>query len=171
VTRYNKVLYLDCDIIVQADLMELFKKLPIEKNVLYAPQEGTLDGTFWYLDKYTNSNIARLTSEGTKSFNSGTFMFVPTNKFIKHFENVKNQGEQYTGKKHFYDQSFFNYYFNINNLSSTAFISDATRIFPESDKYYPNKYIIHFAGIGRYLEKTKIMKRYLNNLLKINKKH
>lgn len=170
ILEYKKVLYLDCDIIVQRDLSELFKTIKIKKNVLYAPAEGTLTGKFWFLDAYKESNVERLLNQGTKSFNSGTFIFIPTSSFLKHFERVKLMGEQYKGKEHFYDQSFFNYYFNINNLSSTEFISDAVRIFPEPSNYYFKKYIIHFAGIGRYLEKSKIMKAYMNNILAIKAK-
>ena len=161
-------MYVDCDVLVQRDLMDVFKNTPINKGVLYAPAEGTLKGKFWYLDAYKESNVARLTKEGTKSFNSGTFMFIPTKTFLKHFENVKLFAMNYKGKEHFYDQSFINYYFNINGISSTKYISDVVKIFPEKEMYYPKKYIIHFAGIGRYLEKTKIMNEYLDKLLKLN---
>jgi lipopolysaccharide biosynthesis glycosyltransferase len=171
ILQYKKVMYLDCDIIVQRDLSQLFKNIKLKKNVLYAPAEGTLTGKFWFLDAYKDSNVERLSNQGTKSFNSGTFMFVPTPIFMKHFEKVKLMGEQYKGKDHFYDQSFFNYYFNINGLSSTDFITDIVRIFPEPSHHYPNKYIIHFAGIGRYQEKSKMMKAYLNNLIALKAKN
>jgi lipopolysaccharide biosynthesis glycosyltransferase len=167
ILQYQKVMYLDCDVIVQRDVMDIFEKLDIHKNILYAPEEGTLTGKFWYLDAYTESNILRLTKKGTKSFNSGTFIFIPTKTFLKHFDNVKLLGEHYKGKSHFYDQSFFNYYFNTNNISSSLYITDVVRIFPDPLVYYPDKYIIHFAGIGQYLEKSKIMKQYLNKLLKL----
>ena len=170
VFQYKKIMYLDCDVIIQRDLMDLFTNLNIKKDILYAPEEGTLTGKFWYLDAYKNSNIARLSKKGTKSFNSGTFMFVPSPAFMKHFENVKLLGEHYKGEHHFYDQSFFNYYFNTHNISSTEYVTDVVRIFPEPSVYYPEKYIIHFAGIGRYLEKTKIMKSYLKNLLALKVK-
>jgi lipopolysaccharide biosynthesis glycosyltransferase len=171
ILQYKKVLYSDCDVIVQRDLTDIFQKLNIQKNMLYAPEEGTLTGKFWYLDAYKESNINRLTKNGTKSFNSGTFMFIPTKLFMKHFDNVKHLGEHYKGKgQSFYDQSFLNYYFNTNNISSSLYITDVVRIFPEPSVYYPDKYIIHFAGIGRYLEKSKIMKKYLDNLLKLKSK-
>jgi lipopolysaccharide biosynthesis glycosyltransferase len=166
VSKYEKVLYLDCDVIVQRDLMDLFKKTPIQKNILYAPQEGEIKGKFWYLDSYTEQNVARLEQHGVQSFNSGTFMFVPTLTFLKHFEKIKIMATEYKGKKHFYDQSFLNYYFNTKNISSTKYMSDIVKIFPDEDMYYPNKYIIHFAGIGRYREKSKIMRNYLKVLKK-----
>jgi lipopolysaccharide biosynthesis glycosyltransferase len=167
VTSYKKVLYLDCDIIVQTDLSQLFKDTHIKSGRIYAPAEGTLTGKYWYLNAYKDTNISRLQSEGVHSFNTGTFMFVPTQSFLKHFRNIKELGETYQGKQHFYDQSFFNYYFNVNNLSSTEYLTDIVQMFPDPEKYYPDKSILHFAGIGRYKEKAKIMKSYLDKLEKI----
>jgi lipopolysaccharide biosynthesis glycosyltransferase len=167
--KYKKIMYLDCDIIVQCDLTELLKNIPIKPDLLYAPAEGTLTGEYWYLNAYKDSNIERLEKDKVKSFNSGTFIFIPTKTFLTHFKNVKKLGETFKGEKHFYDQSFLNYYFNINNLSSTDFITDMVIIFPDPEKFYPNKCILHFAGLGRYMEKSKIMKKYLK-MLKLVKK-
>lgn len=163
VPEYDKVLYLDCDIIVSKNLDKIFE-LPIQENVLYAPKEGKLTQKFWYSDLYKNSNIRALKNENVKSFNSGTFMFIPSKTFLQHFENVQQLAKQYKGTQHFYDQSFFNYYFNIHRLSSTEYISNVVKIFPEKNKHYPRKCIIHFAGIGRYAEKTQLMRDYLRLL-------
>lgn len=162
--KYKKILYLDCDIIVKCDLAKIFKKTSIKPELLYASEEGTLTGKYWYLNSYKESNITRLEKEGVKSFNTGTFMFIPTKTFLKHFKNVKKLAETFKGEKHFYDQSFFNYYFNIHNLSCTDFITDMVKMFPDPEKHYPNKCFLHFAGLGRYNEKAKIMKKYLKML-------
>ncbi len=166
-TKYKRIMYLDCDIIVQCNLGELLRNLPINSGLLYAPAEGTLDGKYWYLNSYKDSNIKRLQKEGVKSFNTGTFMFVPTKEFLQHFKNVKKLGETFKGQKHFFDQSFLNYYFNINNLSCTDYLTDIVKMFPDPDKFYPNKCILHFAGLGRYLEKAKIMRTYFKLLQKV----
>ncbi len=169
ILKYEKVLYIDCDIIIQCNLNDIFNNAPLKQNLLYAPAEGTITGRHWYLNSYTESNIERLEKQGTKSFNSGEFMFIPTKKFLQHFKNVKKLGENFKGKKHFYDQSFFNYYFNIHNLSCTDYMTDIVKMFPENDKFYPNKCILHFAGIGRYMKKAKIMQNYLNKLRLVKK--
>lgn len=163
ILHYAKVLYLDCDIIVSKNLDKVFE-FPIKEGVLYAPQEGELTSKFWYSDLYKDSNIRTLKKANVKSFNSGTYMFIPSKQFIQHFENVQKLAKNYKGTKHFYDQSFFNYYFNTHRLSSTEHISNVVKIFPETNKYYPRKYIIHFAGIGRYKEKTQLMRDYCRKL-------
>lgn len=48
-------------------------------------------------------------------------------------------------------------------------MTDIVKMFPENDKFYPNKCILHFAGIGRYMEKAKIMQNYLNKLRLVKK--
>lgn len=166
--KYKKIMYIDCDVIVQDDINNLFTSIKAKPNILYAPEEGSLDGKYWTLDKYTDEDYIILKKRNIKSFNSGTFIFIPSLKMKEDFINVKRLGLSYRSK-HFYDQSFLNYYFNINGSSSTKYISDHVIIFPDVNKYYPSKTLLHFAGIGRYKEKTKIMKKYLNMLIKNNK--
>lgn len=166
--NYDKIMYLDCDIIVQNDINKLFNEIKIEKNKLYAPYEGTLDGKYWSLDLYTKKDFETLEKLKIHSFNSGTMIFKPNDQMKKHFENVKILARKYKGN-HFYDQAFLNYYFNINKLSSTKYISNHVVLFPDITKYYPKKTILHFAGIGRYKEKAKIMSEYLNLLTSVKK--
>jgi hypothetical protein len=166
--NYEKVLYLDCDIIVQHDLGSFFKKAKLKPDRLYAPAEGTVDGKYWYLDTYKESNIKRLKDAGVRSFNTGTFMFVPSSSMLKHFVNVRALALSYKGQKHFYDQSFMNYYFNMKRMVDTGYLTKHVVMFPDHTKYYPNKTFLHFAGLGRYKEKSRLMKGYLNNLKKLN---
>lgn len=168
VTKYDKVMYIDCDIIVQHNLGTLFKKAHMKPERLYAPAEGTVDGKYWYLDMYKESNIKRLKDSGIRSFNTGTFMFIPSSTMLKHFDNVKELALSYRGQQHFYDQSFMNYYFNMRRMVDTSFLTKYVVMFPDHTKYYPNKTFLHFAGLGRYKEKSRMMKGYLNNLKKIN---
>lgn len=169
VEKYAKVLYLDCDIIVQKDLNKLFDSVPVKANVLYAPSEGVVDGKYWKLEgAMKNANVEKMKKDGVKSFNSGTFMFKPTKTMLKHFVKAREFAISYK-ESHFYDQSFFNYYFNMNRLSCTDYISDQVVVFPDSSKYYPRKVILHFAGIGRYKEKAMIMKKYFDFIIEKKK--
>lgn len=170
VTTYEKVLYLDCDIIVQEDLAILFKQAKLSKNKFYAPAEGSLNGEYWYLNAYRPSNISRLQGKGVRSFNTGTFMFVPTKSMIEHFKKIKQFALSYGGK-HFFDQSFFNYYFNMREMASTDFLTTRVVMFPDEAMFYPKKHILHFAGLGRYEEKARIMKRYLKKIIAVKKKN
>lgn len=165
--KYEKVLYLDFDIIVQKDLSKLFDDIKAKPDVLYAPKEGEIDGQYWTLDLYTNSDIARLKQKRVNSFNTGTFLFVPSPTMKEHLMNVRRLAELYDrqNKNHFYDQSFFNYYFNMNGISSTKYITKHVKIFPKHDQLYPARTILHFAGLRRYNEKAGIMRNYLRMLM------
>lgn len=161
--NYDVVLYVDIDVIVQGNIMSLFKK-DIHHDIIYAPKEGSLEGKFWYTNAYKESELSDLRREHISSFNAGTFMFRPSRKMLQHFEELKKFAQSYKGK-HFYDQSLFNYYFNTRRMSSTKFVSNAVIIFPNESRFYPtSKIFLHFAGIGRYTEKAKIMRAYLQKL-------
>jgi Glycosyl transferase family 8 len=164
--KYRKILYLDCDIIVQHDLCRIFREVKAVSNVLYAPEEGTHDGKFWTLGLYRPIDFIEMKKRGIKSFNSGTFLFIPTREMLGHFKNVKRMAETFRGS-HFYDQSFLNYYFNIRGMSSTRYISQFVKMFPDRSRYYPNKTLIHFTGIGDRKSKPGVMKDYFSKVIKI----
>lgn len=159
--NYQKIMYLDIDVLVRDDIIKVFDKVPVRNNTLYATKEGEIDEKYWYLNTYKNSNIQKLKADGVKGFNTGLFMFKPSEAMKTHFQNVRDLAANYTGKYSFYDQSFANYYFNINKLVNTRYMNDIYVMFPNEEQDYPDKIILHFAGIGRYTEKAAIMKKYL----------
>jgi hypothetical protein len=104
-----------------------------------------------------------------KSFNSGTFLFKPTEIMRDHFIKAKAFGLQYQGR-HFYDQGIFNYYFNRLHIASISkYISKKLVMFPDTTQYYPDKMLMHISGIGRYKMKAPIMKKYLEFIKKHRK--
>lgn len=157
---YEKVMYLDCDIVVQDDLCKMFRSVRTKTGRLYAPAEGTIDGKYWGLDAYRKEDYITLKKKGVKSFNSGTFMFVPDQDMKDHFMAAKRFALSYD-RRHFYDQSFFNYYFNMKRLSATQGITRYVQLFPDTTQIYPDKIILHVAGIARYKKKTKMMRDYI----------
>jgi hypothetical protein len=100
-----------------------------------------------------------------KSFNSGTFLFQPCPEIKEHFANAKEFAKSYKSDGHFYDQSFFNYYFNTRGLSKTENITRQVKMFPDLSTYYPRKTILHVAGLRRYKEKARLMKEYLDFII------
>lgn len=160
---YEKILYLDCDIIVQNDIIDIFKSIKTQPNKLYVPQEGDLSEYYWRINALKDSNIQKMKSEGKHSFNSGSFMFTPTERMREHFENAKRFGLEYQ-KTHsfFYDQPIFNYYFNKHSIAVISpYLSQKLQMFPDTTKYYPNKTLMHISGIGRYKQKASIMQEYI----------
>lgn len=165
---FEKILFLDCDIIVQDDINKLFKAVYAKPNKLYVAEEGTVDGKYWNMNAYLPQNIEHMKQQNIKSFNSGSFLFIPTEIMRDHFVKAKNFGLQYSGK-HFYDQSIFNYYFNRLHIASISkYISKKLVMFPDTTKYYPDKMLMHISGIQGYKEKAPKMKKYLE-LIKTQK--
>lgn len=172
---YEKILYIDVDIIVQGNIIDVFNKIDnIKNNTLYAAKEGDLEGKYWYMNTYKDGNVEKMHKDGIHSFNSGMFMFSASDEMKQHFKNVKKFALDYyknqTDKSHsFYDQTFMNYYFNMNRLSNTNnYLNKIYKMFPNEKKYYPNKVVLHVAGLGRYKEKVNIMRKYLD-FIKIKK--
>lgn len=160
---YDKILYLDCDIIVQDDIVKLFRSVKTDPNKLYVAQEGDLSEYYWRINAMKDSNIEKMKSEGIQSFNSGTFIFKPSPEMKKHFEKAKQFGLDYL-RKHafFYDQPIFNYYFNKYRIAAISpYLSRKLKMFPDTTKYYPDKMLMHISGIGRYKQKATIMEKYL----------
>ena len=168
--KYSKILYTDIDMIIQKDINKVFNMIELKPNKLYATEEGEIDGEYWKLNAYKNSNIEKLKQENVKSFNSGFYMFQPSEEMRQHFINVKKLGISYIDKPYFYDQPLLNYYFNINRLSITSKkLKSIYIMFPVETQYYPKAIILHIAGLGRYMQKSQIMKDYLELILKHKK--
>jgi hypothetical protein len=152
--------------------MNLFNNVKAKKNKLYVAEEGTVDGQYWTLDAYLPQNIEYMKKNNIKSFNSGTFLFIPCEEMRDHFIKAKQFGLNYSSTKYFYDQSIFNYYFNRNRIACISpYISKNLKMFPDSTLYYPNKILLHFSGIGDYKVKSARMHKYMVYLKKLDKKH
>lgn len=158
---YKKVMYLDIDVLVIDDLLKVFKMVPVRHNTLYATKEGDLEEKHWYLNAYNEGNVAQLKKEGINSFNTGLFMFKPSDTMIHHFKDLYIFSLEYKGHQSFYDQSFMNYYFNMKRMGNTKYMNNIYVMFPKEDKKYKNKIILHFAGLGRYQDKVSIMTKYI----------
>lgn len=169
--EYDRVMYTDIDIIVQGDLSKVFGMAgAMEPGKLYATEEGEIDGQYWTLNAYKNSDINALKKEHVKSFNSGFYMFRPSEAIREHFVAVKKLGRSYVDKKYFYDQSVLNYYFNMRRLSVTSEkLKSIYVMFPDEKRYYPKAIILHIAGIGRYTEKSRLMRDYYELILRSKK--
>jgi lipopolysaccharide biosynthesis glycosyltransferase len=156
--NYETILYLDCDIICQKNLGEVFNLISAQKNKLSLVQSYLsialhLD---WFLMKGYKA------SENAVSYNSGTFGFnINQLKIIKELcEFVALNAEN-----NLCDQPIFNAFIDKQNLGDPNLTNyvwlDANtkrNIFNIDD--YP---LIHFlSGFGEYLGKKQRMEKYLN---------
>lgn len=119
---YENILYLDADTIVNVNLNEFFTRCQ-EEGKLYAVVEDydiqNHRRIHFSLGSYQDEDIEFFEENKIYTFNSGTLMFKSSVLMKKHFDNVLNIIENYTGE-YFTDQSFLNYYFNSYNLADTS---------------------------------------------------
>lgn len=158
IMNYKRVLYLDCDILVLANLNSIFD-IELDHGTLYTFPEK-YDSTYhmdigYGLRDYTDDELKFLEHNNIPTFNCGHFMFTPSDEMKTHFMNVINLIAVWTGP-YFYEQSFMNRYFNINGKMDYKHLKSHVLMFPLHFKIGKRYTINHFAGCGSTLEE-KIM--------------
>jgi lipopolysaccharide biosynthesis glycosyltransferase len=159
--EYNKILYLDTDVLVQGDLAPIFEA--VEEDKIYAMEEGRgihTDPIFWGRDLYVNRNQPVPTTPG---FSSGVMIFPNSATIYQLFNIIKEHMNHEYGK--FHDQPFFVYHStNRGLINKTRLVPQITTKFSNSMNN-PANIIVHFAGnLGVHLYKLPIMTNYLNQL-------
>lgn len=166
VNDYDKVLYLDTDILVVKSIDSYFENINVE-GTLYVYTENSNQENhkhlWWSLQNYTEEECAFFRRENILPFNAGTFGFVSTEDMRQHFENVRDMIRTHTGP-YFYEQSFLNTYFNRrNNTLRHVFTSDNYIFCPHPCNNYENAILLHFADASQSASrKCERMQTYLN---------
>ena len=166
VNDYDKVLYLDTDILVVNSIDSYFEKIN-QEGMLYVYTETTNQENhkhlFWSLQNYTEEDYAFFRRENISPFNAGTFGFVSTGEMKHNFESIGEMIATYTGS-YFYEQSFMNVYFNKRNKTLRHVFTPNNYIFsPQTGKLFKDAILLHFAdaSVSAY-RKCERMKNYLN---------
>lgn len=161
---YQKVLYLDIDILICYPIRDIFEC--VEDDILYVVEEGTLlsDTDFWGKSLF---NIKDTTITG---FSSGVMLF-PTSKRIESlFEITKEKIKSSSLKFLTQEQPFIIHTFVMQNcydnqiLKKFVYINNNVTI--NNFKYTKSlkQPIIHFCGIpGKTSHKLENMKTFLNS--------
>ena len=169
IMSYEKILYLDTDIIVQGDLMKVFEE-PLEDK-LYAMKEGTIEheihGGHWFDFSTIDKN--------TVGLNSGILLFKPTETMrtiftgaIAHIDELRATGKPMPSCE---DQAFVNYHFIKAGNYDNRLMEKYGLIYciePPPPPSAPTDVVIcHFAWpIGNAKHKLGRMKPHLTHLLK-----
>jgi lipopolysaccharide biosynthesis glycosyltransferase len=154
IENYNKVLFLDADIVVNIDIASVFD-LELETTKLHSTihddcHYSTHNTKFHTIRKYFKEEIEEFKRNEILPFNCGQFMFVVSDLMKSHFENVRfiffNWKEEY-----FFEQSFMNYYFNSNFISDTKLMNDLFSLYYIGDSKISGQIIqrdkiVHYAG-------------------------
>ena len=117
---YDRILYLDTDIIVQHDLAPLFTE-PLEDR-LYATEEGTIGESFhgsWFFN-------AEQAAKRTPAFNAGAFLFQNTPAMKRIMTETRQFMDLCISRKDrmppCYEQPYMNYYFIKEDRQNTSFM-------------------------------------------------
>ena len=145
IDQYKAVLYLDCDIVICGDIVQLLSKV-VDNNTLYTLEEFELDPhktPFFGLENYTDDELKFLNDNCILAFNCGQFAFVPDEPMRQHFREVRQTVDTHTGSS-FYEQSFMNRHFNLNCSQNTQVFRQLGILYPSN--YISGKIVVHFTG-------------------------
>ena len=160
VKRYNKILYLDTDVIIKDDIHKIFSV--IEKDILYVVEEGRIDidinRDYWGKSLFGNeiNNY-----DDKTAFISGMLLFNNCDKmkylFDKIKEDIKLRPHQFHDQPHFVYNAFkYNLY--DNKILTRLAVNNNHNI--NSDKV-----LHHFpGGPGIYEHKIVFMNKFMNAL-------
>jgi hypothetical protein len=165
---YEKVLYLDTDIIVQNDLNVLFNK-EID-DCVYAVKEGPIGHEYfggWFFD------FSKFDKDAP-AMNSGTLLFRPSSAIRKifsdinaHIKRMKDAGEKLPICM---DQPFLNYHLSINDKRDIEYLDTYILLYndnPPPPPMAPNDVILcHFSWpYGNARHKKERIEKYVTHIL------
>ena len=171
INSYDRVLFLDSDIIVHTSLEPFFNGVR-RPGILYVYTEREEQyehkNLCFSLLNYTSKDFLMFTLNKVMVFNTGCFLFVrcPAMKF--HFDEIRKMIKTHKGP-FFYEQSFMNVYFNKLNATDRTVL---TKLNYRMGAWYYRHYkgfIAHFSSIpGNVITKLECMKEYYSKQLLTN---
>jgi lipopolysaccharide biosynthesis glycosyltransferase len=168
INQYEKILYLDTDIILKADITPIFH-LEIS-DLLYGIESGTI-GTFSFGAQFFD--LSKI-SEATPGINSGTLLFKNSQIIRDLFSRIRNHINEFTesGQKIPYcmDQPFINYHAIKDSLYDNSLLNSHVSLFEGNDEVnnYETSSVCHFSfPIGNFGHKYARMKKFLDKIIGI----
>ena len=161
--NYDKVLYLDTDLLINGVLRRMFE-LPIESGKLYALEEGTIGHSFWGGDLFDFS----VWDPEMPGFTSGVLLFKNTveikNLFVSVIEHIhKDCIVQKKFVPSALEQPYLIYHAYTQNKYDTELLKEYVVNNAESPQ---NKIIYHFpGGPGGFVNKYTKMLEFIKKLL------
>lgn len=158
--KYDKILYLDTDIIVKSDLRPVFDLCV--NDVLYVLEEGAIDDPHDYWGKTLFGNELEKYKKNESAFTSGILLFNNCKKIKKLFEKINEDIIKRPHQFLCYDQPYIVYNAFKYNLYEKKLAPVAVN---NDHNIYSNKVIHHFpGGPGVYQHKIIYMSNFLNKL-------
>jgi len=152
--KYDKILYLDTDILVNSDINVLFN-LDIDDNKIYALQEGRIGDEYWGADFFDFSNYPK----DLVAFTTGVLLFRNSPIVKDLFDIIKSHIQDHVNKglplSCCLEQPFIVYNAFILNRYDNRLLNSYVENNPIDIN--PEKIIYHFPGGPGYFE-SKILK-------------
>jgi len=163
IDKYNKILYLDTDILINSDINVLFN-IEISSEKLYALEEGHIGHVFWG-SQFFNFEIF---SKNTSAFSAGVFYFINSESMRKLFEDtnchIVNYMNKNTDHPFCLDQPFLVYNSFIQDKYDNKFMKKYLENNPR--EFNKEKIIYHFPGTpGLYNSKYHKMSSFWEKIM------
>ena len=160
ITNYNKILYLDTDILVKDDINKVFNVC--EEDILYVLEEGEINNDADYWGKSLFGNEINNYEDKT-AFTSGILLFKNCEKIKDLFNKIN---EDIVNRPYYFscfDQPYIVYNAYKYNLYNNKILKSF--VINNDDNIHSDKVIHHFpGGPGVYEHKIYIMTIFLNNI-------
>lgn len=160
IKNYNKILYLDTDIVVKDDIHKVFD-VCIE-DILYVLQEGEINSAFNYWGKSLFGNELNYYNDKS-AFTSGILMFNNCEKIKDLFNKINEDIIHRPYNVSFHDQPYIVYNAFKYNLYNNKILKSL--VVNNDSNIHSDKVIHHFpGGPGVYQHKIDDMTIFLNNI-------
>lgn len=131
IKSYDKILFLDCDIICLNDIDNIFKE-DLEQDVLYTARNSNLawwhHKTFHHGFEFLGDDyVKEMTLAKQMPFNAGQFLFRASDRMKAHFNNIIWFMKVWSGE-YFFEQAFMNYYFCKNYLTEDVLLNEKVSV-------------------------------------------
>ena len=165
---YEKLLYLDTDILIKGSLDPIFDLLNGAKDVLYAIESGTIESPSFGSQFFNFNQI----DKSLTGINSGTLLFFNSQIMNSLFQRIREHLVSFTqsGQKPPYclDQPFINFHAIKDNLYDNKALNPFVSLFEGNDTVdnYTTSSICHFSfPIGNFAHKYNRMCDFLDKTL------
>ena len=169
IANYDKILYLDTDILIKGDLRRMFS-IPLEER-LYAIESGTIQSP-----SFGAQFFEPVVDPSVRGFNSGTLLFRNCLPIRDVFSMIRGHCNAYADSKaaipYCMDQPFINYHFIRCGLYENVTLNPYVSLFEGYDevKNEATSIICHFSfPIGNSGHKLGRMKKYFAEMLESKK--
>jgi len=160
ITNYNKILYLDTDILVKDDINKVFNIC--KEDILYVLEEGKINADDDHWGKTLFGNEIDIYEDKT-AFTSGILLFNNCEKIKDLFKKINEDIIKRPYNFVCHDQPYIIYNTFKYNLYNNKILKEF--VVNNDNNIHSDKVIHHFPGVpGYYQGKLKLMTTFLKNL-------